>query len=95
MGTLGLAHLRSGDAASAIPWIERALAQAAAPAAGFTNMQMRGRFLAFLAEAQLALGRVDDARRSATRGLDLCRAIGFTLGGTLAEHTLAHLGVRS
>jgi len=89
MGTLGLAHLASDDAAGAIPWLEGAVEQCRR----FTNRQIEGRFLVFRAEAYLRLGRLDEARRSAAAGLEMCRAISFAYGIGLGERTLGRIAL--
>ncbi|MDP2703056.1 MAG: hypothetical protein Q8P98_13405, partial [Candidatus Rokubacteria bacterium] len=87
MGTLGLAHLESDNPASGIPWLEQAVAQAGR----FTNRQIEGRFLVFLAKASLLLGRRAEARRAAARSLERRRTIGFAYGVGLAERNLGRL----
>ena len=52
-----MAHLASDDAAGAIPWLEGAVEQFGR----FTNRQIEGRFLVFLAKGLLLLGRLDEA----------------------------------
>jgi len=89
MGTLGLAHLESDDAAGAIPWLEGAVEQCGR----FTNRQIEGRFLVFLGEAYQRLGRLDEARRFAARGLEMCRATRFAYGVGGAERALGEVSL--
>ncbi len=87
LGFLGYAYLQSGDFPAAISALERALDQLAPT--GFA--QLLGWFSAFLAEAYLSSGRLDDARLRAEAGLAFTRDTRFWYGAGLAQRALGRV----
>lgn len=84
---LGFAHVESGDAASALPLLERAVEQIGQ----FEFRPLQGWFTAFLAEAWLARGELERARAQATRALELTRDAQFVYGSGWAQRTLGRI----
>ncbi len=72
-GWLGFAHDRNGDHAMAVAHLERSIASLR----GFGYMRLVGWFGAWLADAYLGAGRVDDARHSAAESLEVSRSVAY------------------
>ena len=88
LGFLGYAHLEAGDAAEATPLLEQAVDRLHQ----FGARQGEGWFTAWLSEARLLAGRVDEARALALRGLEITTVVKFLWGSGVARRALgAHL----
>ena len=72
-GWLGFAHDRNGDHALAIAHLERSIASLR----GFGYMRLVGWFGAWLADAYLGAGRVEEARRAAAESLEVSRSVAY------------------
>ena len=72
-GWLGFAHDRNGDHALAIAHLERSIASLR----GFGYMRLVGWFGAWLADAYLAAGRAEEARRAAAESLEVSRSVAY------------------
>jgi tetratricopeptide (TPR) repeat protein len=83
-GFLGFAYVQQGDAARAIPLLDRCVAELGSE--GWP--QYRGWFLTFLSEAHLLTGDVARARRLAAEGLSLTCAARYSFGIGWAERML-------
>ncbi len=86
-GRLATAYLEHGEAAHALPLLERAVNQLAA----FRFPQLQGLFTALLSEARLLTGDPTGARDAAERGVALTRDAGYPFGAAWAQRALARI----
>ena len=87
LGFLGYAYLEKGDLAPAIEALERSIEELRQ--AGM--LQLLGWFSAFLAEAYLRSGRLDEARDLALQALSTTEAVRFRYGSGMAQRALGHV----
>ncbi|HBH04632.1 MAG TPA: hypothetical protein DDZ42_22420 [Candidatus Rokubacteria bacterium] len=87
LGFLGYAHLEAGDAAEATPLLEQAVDRLHQ----FGARQGEGWFTAWLSEARLLAGRVDEARALALRGLEITTVVKFLWGSGVARRALGRV----
>ena len=86
-GRLAMAYLEKGDAAEALPLLERSVDQLAR----FRFPQIQGLFTAALAEARLSMGDPVAAREAADRAVALTRDGGYPYGLGWTRRVLAHI----
>ncbi len=86
-GRLATAYLEKGDAAEALPLLERAVNQLA----DFRFPQLQGLFTALLAEARLLTGDPTGARDATERAVTLTRESRYPFGVAWAQRTRARI----
>jgi tetratricopeptide (TPR) repeat protein len=90
LAVLGYAYAEKGDAAEAIPPLERAL-----QLAGTSGVrQLQGLFMAWLANAYRLGGDVARARQSAMQSLEMATAVEFPFGVASAHRALGRIDLQ-
>jgi tetratricopeptide (TPR) repeat protein len=90
LAVLGYAYAEKGDAAEAIPLLERAL-----QLAGTSGVrQLQGLFMAWLANAYRLGGDVARARQSAMQSLEMATAVEFPFGVASAHRALGRIDLQ-
>ena len=87
LGWLGYALLENGDHAEAVAGLE----EADRKAVEYRSLQIQALFKAYLGDAYLAVGRLDDAQALSSRAREISGEVGYPYGTALATRTLGRI----